>query len=55
MDTPVVLLGMEDGRYAELGAEVLEIGRDGGERLGGAAEQDGTFFWKGMSPGVARR
>lgn len=33
--------GMEDGGHAELGAEVLGVGRDGGERLGSAAEQDG--------------
>jgi hypothetical protein len=33
--------GMEDGGHAEPGAEVLGVGRDGGERLGRAAEQDG--------------
>lgn len=33
--------GMEDGGHAELSAEMLGIGRDGGERLGRAAEQDG--------------
>lgn len=33
--------GMEDGGHAELGAEMLGVGRDGGERLRRAAEQDG--------------
>lgn len=32
---------MEDGGDAELGAEMLGIARDGGERLRRAAEQDG--------------
>ena len=32
---------MEDGGHAELSAEMLGVGRDGGERLGRAAEQDG--------------
>jgi hypothetical protein len=33
--------GMEDGGHAELSAEMLGVGRDGGERLRRAAEQDG--------------
>lgn len=33
--------GMEDGGHAELGAEMLGVGRDSGERLRRAAEQDG--------------
>ena len=33
--------GMEDGGHAELGTEMLGVGRDGGERLRRAAEQDG--------------
>ena len=33
--------GMEDGSHAELGAEMLGVGRNGGERLRRAAEQDG--------------
>lgn len=35
----------------KLGAEVLGVGRDGGERLRRAAEQDGTtaLFWKAIS------
>ncbi|SDK05612.1 hypothetical protein SAMN05216338_108314 [Bradyrhizobium sp. Rc2d] len=34
--------GMEDGGHAELGAKMLGVGRDGGERLGRGAEQDGV-------------
>jgi hypothetical protein len=33
--------GMKDGGHAELGAEMLGVGRYGGERLGRATEQDG--------------
>lgn len=33
--------GMEDGGHAELGTEMLGVGRDGGERLRRAAKQDG--------------
>src|SRR5579863_3859089 len=33
--------GMEDGGHAELGTEMFGIGRDGGERLRRAAEEDG--------------
>src|SRR4051812_25391239 len=32
--------GMENHGHAELGAEMPGVGRDGGERLGGRAEQD---------------
>ena len=32
--------GVEDQGHAELGTEMPGIGRDGGERLGGGAEQD---------------
>lgn len=33
--------GMEHGGHTELSAEMLEVCRDGGERLRRAAEQDG--------------
>ena len=32
--------GVENHGHAELGAEMPGIGRDGGDRLGGRAEQD---------------
>jgi hypothetical protein len=44
MDVRMVLQGLapgvKDGGHAELGAEMLGVGSDGGERLGRRAEQD---------------
>ena len=50
--------GMEDGGHAELGAEMLGVGRDGGECLGRAAEQDGIddgFVLEGNLSGGRRQ
>ena len=50
--------GMEDGGHAELGTEMLGVGRDGGECLGRAAEQDGIddgFVLEGNLSGGRRQ
>ena len=50
--------GMEDGGHAELGAEMLGVGCDGGECLGRAAEQDGIddgFVLEGNLSGGRRQ